>query len=383
MDSTIPKGVADLAALHRPAGEARGLPGAAYTDQDFFDWERERLFARSWVCAGVGAELPAVGDQRPVTVAGRPILLLRDEAGAVRAYHNVCRHRGVELVDQPAKGKRVVCPYHAWSYGLDGALLRTPNAGGPGVHACEGLERDALGLVPVRTDMWADFIFVDISGKAPLLEDWLAPMTERWQAYDLSLLRHGGHLDFELGANWKLALENALEYYHLPMIHPALNSYSPIEKHAFELSGDRFIGAISTNYRCAEVAGTRLPVFPDLDPALAEKGDYPVVFPNLFLGIQSDHLFALVITPEGPARTHERFHLYYVGDAALGPDYQPVREAVTERWREINGEDVAIIERLQRGHASPGFDGGFLSPVQDHATHHFLKMVADRLGAED
>ncbi len=368
-----------LGQVRRPINEARGLPNAAYVDDAWYAAEQQRIFAGGWVCAGVASEIPKPGDQRPVTVAGAPLVLVRAPGGEPAAFHNVCSHRGALLVSEPSRMPVIRCPYHSWAYGLDGRLLRTPDIGGPGVDHLDGFDPATCGLKPARLAQWADFLFVDLSGAAPPLEDRLAPLTERWQSYDLSLLRHAGTLEFIAAANWKLLVENAIEYYHLPWIHPDLTGYSPTDAHYHCDAGPAGIGTASRHYAAVAATGATLPEFPGLDDAQRRVAEYPVLFPNLFLGVHADHFFAMVLEPVSPVGSRERFHIYCIGDEALDEARAPAREAVFARWKQINDEDVAIAELLQRGRASPAFDGGRLTAVHDIATHRFMTWVADAM----
>jgi len=365
----------DLSAVARPTEAARGLPNACYVDDAYFALERERLFARGWTCIGVGADVPRAGDRRPVDLVGWPLLMVRGREGDIRVFHNVCRHRGSILVDAPGQAPTIRCPYHSWAYDLNGRLLRTPDFGGPGVDEVPSIPKSELGLHAVRSGGWLDFVFVNMSGDAEPLDDWLRPLQERWAHYALDRLRHGGVSDFTVRANWKLATENTMEYYHLPWVHPSLNGYSPTHAHYHCNAGDRFVGTATRDYRPA-TAGTPLPQFPDLSAEQRLVGEYPVVFPNLWLGVQVDHVFAMVVYPKAPALTEERLHLYFVGDAAMAPAYAATRAEIVERWRCINQEDIGATERLQAGRAASAFDGGRLSPVQDFASHHFMRAVA-------
>ncbi|MGH6933915.1 MAG: aromatic ring-hydroxylating oxygenase subunit alpha [Dongiaceae bacterium] len=366
----------DLSRVLGPTAQARGLPTVCYVSEDYFALERERLFARTWTCVGVGADVPRIGDVRPVKMLGMPLLMARGRDNAVRVFHNVCRHRGAELVDKPGNGPVIRCPYHSWAYDLTGRLVRTPDFGGPGVDEVAGIDKSELGLRPVRSARWLDFVFINLDGKAAPLDDWLRPLKEMWSHYALEQLRHGDVQEYRIRANWKLPTENALEYYHLPWIHPTLDGYSPIQAHYHCNAGNRFVGTATRDYHPSDASGSALPQFPSLTDTQRLVGEYPVVFPNLWLGVQVDHFFAVVVYPKGAALTEQRFHLYFIGDQALDEGYATTRAEIVERWRTINTEDVAIAERLQDGRASPGFDGGALSPVQDFGSHHFMRMVA-------
>jgi phenylpropionate dioxygenase-like ring-hydroxylating dioxygenase large terminal subunit len=371
----------DFAALFKPTAEARGLLGRCYADPDYHRLEQRRLFAEGWPAVAVGAELPNPGDLLPVTVAGQPVLLVRDRGGQVRAFHNVCSHRGVMLVERAAHGQAVIrCPYHSWAYGLDGRLLKTPDIGGSGTHRVEGLDPAALGLQPVRAGLWGDVIFVNLSGAAPELADWLGPIARRWAPFDLGLLRYGGTAAFSVAANWKLAIENATEFYHLPWVHAGLNSYSGADVHYFCNAADRFAGTASSDYRPEKPAGETLPAFPGLSAALVARAEYPIIFPNLCFGLMADHAYIHIVHADGPERHRQDFHVYFVGDDAMAPRLAAARAATLERWRAVNAEDIGVVERLQRSRASDAYGGGRFSPAQDYVSHFFMRAVATHLG---
>src|SRR5229473_659035 len=171
-----------IAALQRPLEAARALPPAAYVDADFFALERKLVFHRNWIGIAFGHDIPAPGDAMPVEAAGLPLILVRDRAGEVRAFHNVCRHRGSALLSEPVKGQPTLrCPYHGWAYGLDGRLRATPLWDGQRVAAQGALDRGSLGLATVRCGVWADVVFVDLSGTAPPLAEFVRPLAARWR----------------------------------------------------------------------------------------------------------------------------------------------------------------------------------------------------------
>jgi choline monooxygenase len=373
-----------LESVDKPIAEASGLPNEVYVDPSFAQDERDQLLARTWTCVGVGAHVPRPGDVRPVRILGLPLLLVRDLKGEIRVFHNVCSHRGAELVTTPCSVKRrLTCPYHSWTYDLEGKLCATPSVGGPGQNDCSGFDRAKHGLKALRTAVWFDVVFVNISGDAPSFEDHIEPLAERWQGFDPSLLRHGGadsSLLFEVGCNWKLAVENYCEAYHLPWVHPGLNAYSRLEDHYDIALEGRFAGQGSRVYapRLSD-DGAQFPRFPDLPEPWQAGAEYVALFPNVMLGIHADHLFVVYLEPVSVDRTVEYFEIYYVGEAALGDDYAALRQANARGWRAIFNEDQDIVERMQRGRASPAFQGGVFSPAMDGPTHCFHKWAARAL----
>ena len=366
--------------LFRPTGEAIGLPGAAYTDPAFFAAERELTFARNWVCAGVANDLPNQGDQVPLELAGMPLLLVHGTDGVIRAFHNICRHRGAQLVSSPVQRGVVLCPYHAWSYGLDGTLLRTPSFCGPGVNTHDGFDASKHGLLPIRCELWGPLIFINLDPDAAPLDATLAPLKQRWAAYDFSLLRPGGGLRFTLDANWKLAIENFVERYHLPFVHPQLNSVSSV-KHTLHITdGDGFVGVGSRNFAPPPVTPDHLlPHFPGLDEAASTKAEYVELFPNVMIGVHYNHVYAFIIQPITVDHTVERFEFFFVGDDAMTPELAPARAQMIDLINLVNGEDIDIVQRLHIGCRSPAMHGSVFSPVMEDTTHKFQRIVVERL----
>ena len=369
--------------VKRPIAEARGLPNRCYTSAEFLAQEQEELFARSWTCIGTAASLPRKGFARPVDFLGAPLVLIRDHQGAVKVYHNVCSHRGVKLVTEPQRVKgRLRCPYHCFCYELDsGALTATPHFGGAYRDRVEGFDAGQHGLRAVRTVVWADLVFINLAENAPPFERFIAPLAQRWGSYDLSQLRHGGEIggamDFDVRTNWKLAVENYSESYHLPWVHPGLNSYSRLEDHYTIVEPDSFSGQGVTNYAPADDAP--LPRFPGLNAAQLKLGEYIGLFPNVLLGVQADHFFSIWLEPVTPERTVEHLNIYYVGDAAVGDSHAESRRRTLERWREVFVEDMDVVQRMQAGRWSPAFDGGLFSPAMDSGNHAFHLWVARAL----
>ncbi len=373
---------AAIEALMRPTAEARGLPSIAYTSREFLELEQALLFAPGWVFAGREAEIAEPGDIRPVSIAGQPLILLRDRAGAIRAFHNVCSHRNALLLREPVDGRpTITCPYHAWTYDLEGRLIRTPHIGGQDQHDCPGIDRDALGLRSARVETWAGLLFVNLTGDAPPLSEWLRPLTDRWQAYDFSRLRYGGGKTYELATNWKHAIENYLESYHLPWVHKGLNSYSRMADHYTFFAGADAAGQGTSVYAPGVDDGHSLPV-QNLPAAQSARAEYPVLYPNLMTGLQSDHFYVIDVTPLGPGRTRERFDIFFFGDEAMTSELRAVRQGTIDRWDSVFVEDIDVVERLQQGHASAAATGGRFAPAQDGAVHQFQKRIVEQMLAQ-
>ena len=371
----------DLSTVRQPIHSAHGLPNAHYVDLDVFDEERSALLMSGWSGLAVAADVPEPGDAVPLTFLDIPLLLVRDRDGDVRVFHNICRHRGMILVDAPRKIEGAIrCPYHSWCYSTKGSLVSTPHVGGPGQNTADGSNRDLLGLVPVRSHIWLGVVWINLSGSAPAFEDANADLLARWAEFDKPLY-HGGSdsaFQLEVNCNWKLAVENYCESYHLPWVHPGLNSYSRLEDHYHIEASGRFSGQGTLVYR--QLTGDDGQTFPDFE-GLSDKWDtaseYITAYPNVLLGVHRDHAFAIILVPQGPGRTVEHVHLFYAQ-----PDTDPaLRAKNAEQWKTVFEEDIYVVEGMQRGRHSPGFDGGRFSPAMDGPTHMFHAWVAEHMAA--
>jgi len=372
--------VTDLSAVRRPIREAHGLPNAHYIDPAVIREESQAVLISQWAGLATASDVPEAGDAVPLTFLDIPLLLIRDREGQVRVFQNICRHRGMILVEEPRKIEGAIrCPYHSWCYATDGRLVSTPHVGGPGQNTHEGIHRAELGLIEVRCHVWRDIVWINLSGDAPAFEQAMASVIARWAEFDQPLY-HGGadsRFDLEVACNWKLAVENYCESYHLPWVHPGLNSYSRLEDHYHIEQPGEFSGQGTLVYRQirSEKDGRTFPDFPNLSEKWDTAAEYISVFPNVLLGTHRDHAFAIILLPQGPGRTVEHVHLYY-----STPDTDAeFRTQNAHQWRVVFEEDIFVVEGMQRGRQSPGFDGGRFSPVMDNPTHLFHDWVATKI----
>jgi len=358
-----------------PTAIARGLPAVAYTSEDFYAAENAWLFARAWVFAGFAHELRRVGDVRPVSVGGRPVVLVRGADG-IKAFHNICRHRCLQLVDRPGNAGRLIrCPYHSWAYKLDGKLARAPFFGGDDHAPPPGFDPDVHGLIGIRCAVWHDWVFVNLDGDAPPFAAFIAPLAERLARLDLARLMPVATIDFGvIDANWKFLMENFIEPYHVQFVH-ATTTEQPLTDHA-PFVDRHCLGCTVTLSAAGEssVAGAG-------KNTLAVNSSFITLFPNFVLGTYApDQLGVHLNTPLGPGRTHQRRVIYLLRDAA-----PPVDEvaALEKLWREVHAEDHAICARLQTGRASPvADDGGRLSPVWEVGVRRFQELVFEAVRDE-
>lgn len=363
--------------------EAKGLPNAHYTDKVVFEEERQNVLYKNWAGIGFGKDVPAAGDAKPIEFLGMPLLMVRDKTGSVRVFQNTCRHRGMILVDEPKKIKGAIrCPYHSWCYGLDGKLVTTPHIGGPGINTHEDIKREDFGLFDVRSYVWNDVVFVNISGDAPEFAVAHRDLLARWKEFDQPLYHGGDESSFklEVSTNWKLAVENYCESYHLPWVHPGLNSYSRLEDHYNIEERGLYSGQGTLVYRQLKgEGGEKFPDFKGLSAQWDEGAEYIAVYPNVLLGVHRDHFFSIILEPKSEGQTVEHIEIYYAQPEALSADYQPLRAKNAQLWKGVFEEDIFVVEGMQKGRYGAMFDGGKFSPAMDGPTHNFHHWVASNI----
>jgi len=369
--------------------KSHGLPNECYTSEEYTIIERKKLFEEKWSVIGVASSIPNPGDARPFDLLGIPLFILRDKNKKIKVFHNVCSHRGYKILQKPEKINNVIrCPYHSWSYDFDGNLLATPHIGGMNKNEAKGFDKSCSGLKEVRSYVWLDLIFVNTSSNAESFEEYIKPLSERWSKFwtkeDQKLIKHPkdhGYFQLKAKCNWKFAIENYCESYHLPWVHPGLNSYSKLSDHYhIESDPNRFAGQGTMFYDPKYKSSKKFPFFPNWPKEKEKFAEYVALFPNVMLGIHKDHYYAYWLEPVNHTYTLEHMEVYYVGDeAAYSDEYKEIREENCKLWLEVQSEDMSIIEGMQAGRNSPSYNGGNFSPVMDTSTHNFHKWVATSL----
>lgn len=383
MTQRIP--AAALDAVRQPLAAAKGMPNAAYADPELFEFERDQVLGKTWAGLEFASALPKKGFVKPVDFMGLPLVIMRTRKDELKVFHNVCSHRGMTLIREEATIEGMIrCPYHSWTYDLEGNLKGTPHIGGVGVHKVEGFSCDNHGLKEVRSALWLGMVFINLSGEAPEFVEFIQPLLERWDVFtgadgleQIRVADTGSSMELLVEANWKLAVENYCEAYHLPWVHPALNSYSPLSQHYNLVVNKDMSGQGTYNYSPSNVTGMTLPQFADWPQDKIRQGEYVSLYPNVLLGLQADHVFTIILQPLAHNRTLEKLELSYVGEAATGVDLEACRLAVLDSWKVVFNEDVFAVEGMQNGRQSPGFSGGVFSPVLDGPTHHFHTWTAN------
>ena len=363
----------DLAAALAPFGQSRMLPRAAYVDPAVFEWEQRNIFS-GWICVGHAADLDGVGTQRAVGTGANGVLLVNGDDGAIRAFANTCRHRGHELLacGETTKRRGIVCPYHSWSYRLDG---RVRNA--PGFSDTEGFDPEEFGLAELRLVNWHGWLFTDPSGEDADFSEHVAGLEEVIGPYrpeDLTIVdRHS----YELATNWKVIAENYQECYHCSTIHPELSRISPpTSGENLELAGSWMGGWMSI------VEGAETMSLTGKSGGVAIQGlsehelhtvMYLVGYPNLLVSLHPDYVMTHLMTPLAVDRTHVECAWAFPKDVAAQPDFDP--SYAVDFWDLTNRQDWAACESVQRGLSSPHARPGPLAPDED-GVYQFVTRVA-------
>ena len=378
-----------LDVVSKPIAESHGLPNECYVSQEYTKIERKKLFEDKWVVVGVASSVPNKGDAKPFNLLDLPIIILRDKKNKIRVFHNVCSHRGYKILQKSCNIKNTIrCPYHSWAYNTDGKLIATPHIGGMNKHFVKDFDKSASGLKEIRAAVWLDLIMINISNNEISFEKYIKPLNDRWSKFwpekDRKLISHSndyGYFQLRANCNWKFAIENYCESYHLPWVHPGLNSYSKIEDH-YHIQGlpNRFAGQGTTVYNPRFKTKGKFPCFPNWPKNKKHIAEYVALFPNVMLGIHKDHYYAYWLEPVNHKYTIEHMEICYVGDnAANSKKFKSLRKQNHKLWKGVQSEDVYIIEGMQEGRNSPSYNGGNFSPIMDNPTHHFHKWVATNI----
>ena len=375
--------------VDKPIEKANGLPNECYTNSNYLLHEKEKIFFNKWTVVGVGSSIPKTGDAKPYDLFGIPLILIRDKEMKIRVFHNVCSHRGFKLLDKSCTLKNVIrCPYHSWSYDFQGKLIATPHIGGLNNHHSEKFDKIKSNLKEVKTKIWMDIIFVNINSNEEDFEDYIKPLENRWSKFinkdDQRLITHSndyGYFSLDVKCNWKFAIENYCESYHLPTIHPELNKVSNINDHYHIQSlPNKFAGQGSKKYEQPVKGNKKFNTFPNWDKNMLKNSEYIALFPNVMIGLHIDHFYIFWLEPLGMNITKEHMHIYYIGnESANGEELKELRKENSRFWKDVMLEDISAIEGMQEGRSSPIYNGGNFSPVMDQSTHQFHKWVANNL----
>lgn len=345
-----------------------------YLSAEVFALETRHIFHGQWFCVGRAEQVSARGDCLVVEVAGESVLVLRGRDDTLRAFYNVCRHRGSQLVrerplpdvaDAAARntgraGAALVCPYHAWSYNLDGTLRAAPF-----VQFDAMCPRERFSLRPVALEIWGGFIFLNLSDEPAPLAGQLDKVTRSLGRYPFAEMRRGAQIVYDVGANWKVLMENYNECYHCGPVHPELCALVPAFR---ERGGAGLAWADGIPHRpgawtfTASGTSPRAP-FPGLAETERTRHKGEIVYPNLLLSAAAEHVAAFLIWPKGPERTIVACEFLFHESEVSKPGFEPAD--VADFWDVVNRQDWRACEGVQTGMRSRGFQGGFYAPMED------------------
>jgi choline monooxygenase len=391
----VPRTYADPELYGRTRGPVAGattLIREAYISEAFFAEERERVFASGWVAAGCTESVREVGDALVTDVAGRSIVLVRGKDDVLRAFYNVCRHRGTRLLDpgEQRVGRYIRCPYHHWAYDHDGRCVGTPLFTDSGIpedqraifstdHA--PFDKRDHGLLEVALATFGPLILVNLAPEPDPLDVHLGDLSERLAGYRLGEWRLARTADYQVAANYKLVAENFMEYYHLPWVHPELVKVSPLSAHHRWQGSGMYCGMCTSPIAPNTDAGgwQGLEPLPGLNDDDAQSARFVWLFPNAALNVMPNHVFLIHATPLSDGLTAETTYLLTRTGVVDDPAAQAAIDELAGFWDTVNREDVAIVERVQAGLASTPFPGGPMCYRFEEPVHRFQNMLADRM----
>jgi Rieske 2Fe-2S family protein len=360
------------------ASEFKTLPARYYTDPEGFKRELESFYCQSWVCAGRADTIPNSGDYFVRDVAGENVIVLRDTSGQVRAFFDVCRHRGTRLCDAPEGnfGSRIRCPYHNWTYALDGRLLGVPHMDGP---LCEGFRREDYPLHSVPTALWDGHIFIHLGADPEPLANQLADLPKKFASWRMEELRLHRRIVYDLNANWKLFILNYNECLHCPSVHPELNRLTDYLGADNDPPASGYIGGAMGFRSGAETMSftgeKRREFLPGLNEDERRKVCYYAIFPNLLLSLNPDYMMIHTLWPKAVDRTQILCEFYFHPAEMAKPDFHA--DDAIEFWDRINRQDWHIVEMSQAGIQSRAYRPGPYSP-REHLLHDFDQLVRAR-----
>jgi phenylpropionate dioxygenase-like ring-hydroxylating dioxygenase large terminal subunit len=359
----------------KPLGQATGLPPELYRRADVLELERERIFARDWLCAGLAADIPSPGDYLTHAINDQPVFVVRGHDGQIRGFSNVCLHRMMRLVEGRGSCRTIVCPYHAWSYDLGGRLVGAPHM------------KDVAGFLPadhrlpgVRTEVWEGWIYVTLDPSAPSIGELLAPLRDLVSRYELAAYVPIVTQDAVWSTDWKLLTENFMESYHVPVTHrKTLGSWLPLDD--IEFPAETHAGFTYEIFTKGETAryGRAHPSNIRLEGRWRYTTVMPTVYPSHMFVAAPDHLWYLSLRPRAVGEVHVRFGV------ALAPEVLDAledREAFTREtvafFDQVNNEDRYVVEGIYDGARAPLARAGRRNWLE-HELHDFAGYLARRL----
>jgi phenylpropionate dioxygenase-like ring-hydroxylating dioxygenase large terminal subunit len=363
------------------AAGVKTLPQRYFISPEVFAEEQNRIFSKQWVLVGHESQLAEAGDYFITEVAGESLIIVRDKGGEVHGFYNVCRHRGTRLrEDRNGHLSAIQCPYHAWTYGLDGRLI-----GAPHMDQVPGFDKADYSLHAVNLALWEGFIFVNLTdastqrGGYISLEEWFAPLNGKFSHWNMPILRSAKRIEYDVKANWKLMFENYSECYHCPGVHPMLSKVSPYDSAENDLTEGPFLGGfMKINKGSGLTMSGKACASPVGKIENLQEVFYYSIFPNMLLSLHPEYVMVHQLWPQSPERTLIVCDWFFHPDAFNRSDFKP--EDAIEFWDMTNKQDWHVCELSQQGIASRAYEPGPYSSresipaVWDEYYLHVLKV---------
>jgi Rieske 2Fe-2S family protein len=337
------------------AAGVRTLDQRYFVSPEVFAQEQEKIFSQQWVLMGHQSQIAQPGDYFVAEVARESLIIVRDKRGAIHGFYNVCRHRGSRLIEnRNGQSAAIQCPYHAWTYSLDGRLI-----GAPHMDEVLGFDKTDYSLHAVNLTLWEGFIFVNLAGSSARLAEWFKPLAGKFSRWNLSALRSAKRIEYDVRANWKLIFENYSECYHCAGVHPELSKISPYDSAENDLTEGPFLGGFMriASDKSLTMSGKAcaLPVgnFGDEDFRFVF---YYSIFPNMLLSLHPDYVMVHQLEPLSPERTLIFCDWFFNPEAFKRSDFDP--EDAVEFWDMVNRQDWHVCELSQQGIASRAYAPG-------------------------
>ncbi len=348
------------------ASGAKTLARRYFVSPEVFAEEQDRIFSKQWVLVGHQSQLAEAGDYFVTEVASESLIIVRDKGGEVHGFYNVCRHRGTRLrEDRNGHLSAIQCPYHAWTYGLDGRLI-----GAPHMDQVPGFDKADYSLHAVNLALWEGFIFVNLEdsrnastqrGDYSSLDRWFAPLNGKFSHWNMSILRSAKRIEYDVKANWKLMFENYSECYHCPGVHPQLQKVSPYDSAANDLTEGPFLGGfMKINKGAGLTMSGKACALPVGKIENLQEVFYYSIFPNMLLSLHPEYVMVHQLWPQSPERTVILCDWFFHPDAFNRSDFKP--EDAIEFWDMTNKQDWHVCELSQLGIASRAYEPGPYSP---------------------
>jgi Rieske 2Fe-2S family protein len=342
---------------------AKSLAQRYFVSPEIFAQEQEQIFSEHWLLVGHQNRLKKPGDFFLATIAGESVIVVRDPKSEVRAFYNVCSHRGTRLKeDAYGHSSTIQCPYHAWTYALDGRLV-----GAPHMDDVPGFDKADYSLHRVNLDLWEGFIFVNLRdasrerGGYRSLEDWFAPLNGKFSHWNMPILQPAKRIEYDVRANWKLMFENYSECYHCPGVHPQLQKVSPYDSAENDLREGPFLGGFMkiNPGKSLTMSGNACAAFVGKIENLQQVFYYSI-FPNMLLSLHPEYVMVHQLWPQSPERTLIVCDWLFHPDAFERADFKP--DDAIEFWDMTNKQDWHVCELSQQGIASRAYEPGPYSP---------------------